>query len=65
MNAAERLLDRKEVADLLGLSPVTVGHMMRRGELPAFKIGRLWRVREADLDDYVRALSERRADKTD
>jgi excisionase family DNA binding protein len=57
MNAAERLLGRKEVAERLGLSPLTVGHMMREGKLPAFKMGRLWRVREADLDDYVRDLA--------
>ena len=39
---------------------------MRQGELPAFKLGRLWKVREADLDAYIRdaagAASELRAD---
>lgn len=65
MNEPERLLDRKQVAERLGLSPITVGHMMRAGDLPAFKMGRLWRVREADLDAYIQGLSERRdADST-
>jgi excisionase family DNA binding protein len=55
---AERLLTPKEAAERLGLSPVTVGHMLRRGELPGLKVGRLWRFREADLDEYIRQLSD-------
>jgi len=59
MNEPERLLGRQEVAERLGLSPLTVGRMMREGRLPvAFKMGRLWRVREADLDAYIQGLSE-------
>ena len=61
MDEPERLLDRKEVAKRLGISPFTAGHKMRAGELPAFKMGRLWRVREADLDAYIRELSKRGA----
>jgi excisionase family DNA binding protein len=57
---AERLLTPEEAAERLSLSPITVGHMLRRGELPGIKMGRLWRLREADLDDYIRALSEAR-----
>ena len=64
MNEPERLLGRKQVAERLGLSPLTVGKMMRAGRLPAFKMGRLWRVREADLDTYVRELSDKRAKPT-
>jgi len=60
VNEPERLLDRKEVAERLSLSPLTVGHMMRAGKLPAFKMGRLWRVREADLDAYIQGLSGQR-----
>ncbi len=55
---AERLLSREEVAERLGLSPLTVGDKLRAGELPGFHVGRLWRVREADLDAYVRELAE-------
>ena len=54
---SERLLTPEEVAERLGLSPMTVGDMFRAGKLPGFHVGRLWRVREADLDEYVRALA--------
>jgi excisionase family DNA binding protein len=65
MNEPERLLDRDEVASRLGLSPLTVGHMMRAGRLPAFKYGRLWRIREADLDEYIRAIAKRGTSTSD
>ncbi len=54
----ERLLSIEDVAERLGLSPVTVGDKLRAGELPGFHLGRYWRVREADLDAYVRELAE-------
>lgn len=54
---AERLLSCTQVAERLGLSRLTVADKLRAGELPGLKVGRLWRVREADLDAYVRALA--------
>jgi excisionase family DNA binding protein len=50
----ERLLTIEEVAARLQLSPLTVGDMLRDGRMPGFKLGRLWRVREEDLDRYIR-----------
>ena len=47
-----------KVAERLHLSPITVGHMLRAGKLPGVKVLRLWRVREAALDAYMRALPE-------
>lgn len=55
---AERLLSREEVAARLGLSVLTVGAMLREGRLPGFHLGRLWRIREADLNAYIRGLAE-------
>lgn len=57
---SERLLNREEAAERLGLSPVTVGNMLRAGRLPGVKLGRLWRIRDADLDAYIRELAEGR-----
>jgi excisionase family DNA binding protein len=59
MNAEERLLEKDEVARRLGIKPVTAVRMMRAGELPAFKFGKGWKVREADLDAYIRELATR------
>ena len=63
MTPDEKLLTPNEVAERLGLSPVTVGHMLRAGTLPGQKVGVLWRVREADLDAYIVAGSEAAAKK--
>lgn len=45
----------EEVADLLQVSVETVrGYINRkRNKLPAFKVGREWRVRRKDLDRWV------------
>ena len=63
MTPDERLLTPDEVADRLGLSPLTVGHMLRAGTLPGLKVGHLWRVRVADLDAYIIEKSEAAAAK--
>lgn len=65
MNADEKLLTPTEAAERLGLSPVTVGHMLRAGTLPGQKVGHLWRVRAADLAEYIVAGSEAAAAKRD
>jgi excisionase family DNA binding protein len=58
MTEGERLLSRDEVAERLGLSPLTVGAMLRDGRLPGFHLGRLWRIREEDLNAYIRERAE-------
>lgn len=55
--APEQLLTPQGVAERLRLSPITVGHMLRAGTLPGVKVLRLWRVRAADLDEYIRGLT--------
>jgi excisionase family DNA binding protein len=63
VSADERLLTPGEVAARLGLSPVTIGHMLRAGTVPGQKVGHLWRTRAADLDAYIVAGSEAAAAK--
>ena len=54
----ERLLTPEQVAERLGLSVLTVRAWLRAGTLPGVKPGgRVWRMRETDLDDYIRGLS--------
>lgn len=38
-----------EVAEYLDLHPLTVRRLARDGEIPAFKVGRQWRVKRAIL----------------
>ncbi|MGB7136646.1 MAG: helix-turn-helix domain-containing protein [Acidobacteriaceae bacterium] len=57
----EPLLSESEAAKFLGgLHPKTVQRMARRGELPAFRIGRYWRFRASELDRWL-AVQSRQA----
>jgi excisionase family DNA binding protein len=50
-----RFLQLADVAEILSTSVAQVYAMVRRGDLPAIKIGGRgqWRVSEADLEDYI------------
>jgi excisionase family DNA binding protein len=47
------ILDAHEVAELLKLRHSTVLDLSRRGILPAFKIGKHWRYRRPDLEEWM------------
>ncbi|WP_052664483.1 helix-turn-helix domain-containing protein [Nitriliruptor alkaliphilus] len=49
------LLTAAEVADQLRVSTMTIYRLIRRGELPAVRVGRNYRVRERDLEVYLAA----------
>ena len=42
-----------EAALYLRIHPRTLTRMARRGEIPSIQIGRLWRFRRIDLDDWL------------
>ena len=47
------LLTLSEAANVLQVSTRTLQRMIRNGELPAFKVGGQWRLREAQLRQWV------------
>jgi excisionase family DNA binding protein len=50
----EPLLNDAEAAQFLGgLHPKTVQRMARRGDLPAYRIGRYWRFRASELSAWL------------
>lgn len=54
----EPLMSDAEAAQFLGgLHPKTVQRMARRGELPAYRIGRYWRFRASELDQWLKVQS--------
>ena len=55
------LLNSKEVAQILDLSPDTVNELARKSVLPAFKRGRQWRFRRRDVISFTRDLGGRSA----
>ncbi len=50
-----RLLTPNEVAELLRVSSMTVYRLIKAGDLPAARIGKSFRIREADVDAYLQA----------
>ena len=53
----EDLWDIARVAAYVGVTERTIYNKVRAGELPALKIGRLWRVRQSDLEGWLRLNS--------
>jgi excisionase family DNA binding protein len=47
------IMTTQEVAEYLRTSVETIKRMARRGALPAAKLGRNWRFRKADIDDWL------------
>jgi excisionase family DNA binding protein len=52
-----RLLTVAEVAVVMRVSRMTVYRLIRRGQLKAIRVGRNYRVRENDLNEYLEAQS--------
>ena len=52
-----QILDVKDAAELLKLHPETVRDMARRGDLIASKTGRVWRIKESDIEAYLKKHS--------
>jgi excisionase family DNA binding protein len=50
----QNLLSLSEVAERLNISLITVRRLIERGELPSLKIGKVRRVKPADLEAYLR-----------
>jgi PTS system nitrogen regulatory IIA component len=47
------LLTVDEVASILRLKPETIRSMARRGDLPAIKLGRVWRFRSSSITQML------------
>jgi excisionase family DNA binding protein len=50
----ERVYSLEQVAEWLGFNRKTVVKWIESGELVASKLGRAYRIRQADLDDFMR-----------
>lgn len=58
----EVLLTPSEAASHLRVSKMTVYRLIHAGQLPAFQIGKAFRIKDADLNAYLEAC-EFRADR--
>ncbi|OGQ82548.1 MAG: hypothetical protein A3F90_16070 [Deltaproteobacteria bacterium RIFCSPLOWO2_12_FULL_60_19] len=55
----EELLNSRDVAVILDLSPDTVNEFARKNILPAFKKGKQWRFRKKDISSYTMKLTRK------
>ena len=51
----EPVVDSEEAAKFLNINPKTLQKMARNGEVPAYRIGKLWKFRISDLDGWLRS----------
>jgi excisionase family DNA binding protein len=56
-NTIEPLLNSKEVGQILGVHPKVAERMVKRGELPGFKVARFFRYSPSALQAWIEAHS--------
>jgi len=49
----DRVMTVKEIAKYLDVHPMTIYKLVKKGEIPAFKVGGQWRFREVALNKWV------------
>ena len=51
-------LSRQEVADYLGVHPLTIYSLIKKGEIPASKVGNVYRINKDDVQKYLKRTKE-------
>jgi len=54
----EKLLTVEEVAENLRVTAYTVREHLKSGRLRGMKIGKLWRIKESDLEAFIKGKEE-------
>ncbi len=49
----QAFLTPKEVSELLRVSVYTVRRWINAGDLPAYKVGRGWRISKSDIEEWL------------
>ena len=52
------LLDFKQMQEILHVGKNLLLNQLNNGEIPAFRIGRLWRISKKDLINYINRTGE-------
>jgi PTS system nitrogen regulatory IIA component len=60
--ADEQLMSVRELAEYLNVNISTVYMWSQKGQIPAMKIGTMWRYRRSEIDEW---LNERRSPRVD
>ena len=55
MTSEERWLSVEEIAVHMGVSKETVYRWLERGKIPAHRIGKLWKFKASEVDQWVKS----------
>lgn len=55
------IMQIEEVMEYLNIGKNTMYGLLKSGELNAFKIGKVWKIPKASVEDYVRSKIEKNA----
>jgi len=53
MTKAKQVMTVKEIAEYLGVHPMTIYKYVQHGKIPAFKIGASWRIRRDSIKKWM------------
>ena len=59
----EEPVGAEEVAKMLGVTPRTVTRLAERGEIPGFRVGKLWKFRPSDIKQYIERQIQQHREK--
>ncbi|MCK6600086.1 MAG: helix-turn-helix domain-containing protein [Bdellovibrionaceae bacterium] len=54
MSETERWLSVEEIAAHLGVSKETIYRWLERKKVPAHRVGRLWKFKASEVDDWIK-----------
>lgn len=55
---SNKLLTVNEVANILRVSNMTVYRLVKGGQIPAIRVGKNYRIKESDVNDYLNRGSQ-------
>jgi excisionase family DNA binding protein len=59
----EKFYTLEQVAEMLGVNYQLIYRLVRSGDLPALKIGRIYRITQDGLDEYLKAQNTQSANR--
>lgn len=62
-NSESGILTIKEVAEYLKVTERTIYRLAAAKKIPGFKVGGMWRFRQADIDGWIAAQAENPREK--
>lgn len=53
---SDKYLSKQETAEILGVSERTIARYLKAGKLPGAILGKAWRIKETDVQDFFERM---------